>query len=147
MGCDMCGKEGLLFSALIEGTELTVCQTCGGHGKVLKKIVPAQPAVPKKSVAKPEIIEAVVANYADLVRQAREKLGLTQKEFASKITEKESVVHKIETSALEPSIPLARKLEKLLRITLIEEVEDKPVVLPKGKATALTIGDMLKFKR
>jgi len=146
MGCDMCGKEGQLFKALIERTELTVCKKCGDHGKILRKISPPKPAIKKTIEAKKEIIETITSDYSKKVRNAREKLGMTQEEFAKKIKEKESVVHKIETGIFEPSIPLAKKLGKILHIKLIETLEEETAPVAKGKSTALTIGDLLNSK-
>ena len=35
--CDMCGKETKLIVALIENTELNVCEKCGKFGKIIRK--------------------------------------------------------------------------------------------------------------
>ena len=146
MGCDLCGKEGILFKALVEKTELTVCEKCGSYGKILRKVVPEIPKPKKLIPKKPEVVEHIVQDYAGKIRQAREKLELTQEEFAKKIAEKESIVHKLESGSFEPSIPLAKKLEKMLHIKLVEAIEEETVNITKGKTTGLTIGDMLKFK-
>jgi len=147
MGCDLCGKEVQLFSAIVEGSSLTVCEKCGSYGKILKKIAPHAPARPKKTVAEaPEMIDVLVSDFSSKIKAARNELGLTQEEFANKIAEKASILQKIESGHFEPSIPRAKKLEKVLKIKLVETIEDTPVKVAKGKSTALTIGDMLKFK-
>ena len=147
MGCDLCGKEGTLFNAIVEGSRLTVCEKCGSYGKILKKIMPAAAIMPKKAVVeKKEIVEHVVHDFSSKIKKARATLGMTQEEFAKKIAEKESILHKMESGSFEPSIPLARKIGKLLKLKLVETVEEEPVKITKGKSTGLTIGDMLKFK-
>jgi len=147
----MCGKETEdLYNAIIEGTNLKVCERCAKHGKIIKKIKPF--VLPKKikRIAQPkepemEIVEAVVDDYAKKIRDARSKSGMTQKEFAKKINEKESLLHKIETGAFKPSLPTAKKLQKILRIKLVEEREEEEIEMPKEKkGGALTIGDILK---
>ena len=60
-----------------------------------------------------EIIRLVVGDFATRVRKAREKLGLKQEDFAKKIKEKESIVHKLETGEFKPNLDLAKKLEKI----------------------------------
>jgi len=43
--CELCGKEGNLFLAIVEGSQLQVCNQCSGYGKVIKRI---QPEIKKK---------------------------------------------------------------------------------------------------
>lgn len=158
-GCEMCGstKEPQV-SAVIEGTQLTVCEACGRFGKVLRQIT--QPQIQganarTERIAKnttsfvPEKHEVIVPAYSQILRQARDKLGMTQKEFAQKICEKESVLQHYETGKLEPSLEQAKRLEKILNIKLIERhsSENMNVVenLKSKKTGGLTIGDMLKI--
>lgn len=151
MQCELCGKETNLFKALVEGTELTVCQSCGSHGKILR---PAISAVQSKKIKKakskpqlPEEIDTIVADYAAQIRKAREKQGLTQKEFAKKLNIKESLLHKLESTGFELGFDLAHKLERLLNITLVvkEKIESQVKGSQKSKSEGLTIGDLIKF--
>ena len=142
MNCEMCGKEGPVAPTRVEGSTLQLCDKCGKYGQVL-----ARPSVPinKKSIsrtAEPSL--GIVTDYAARIRKARERAGLTQKDFAMKLNEKESVIHNLEASHLEPPLDLARKLEKLLRITLIEEEQGGVVTAAKTENRGLTIGDLLK---
>ena len=133
------------------------CKNCSVMGKVLA----GPPPIPVKHKAKqathagasplrtttPETVLAIVSDHATRIRKAREKLGLTQKEFALKINERESVVSKLESGGHEPSLDLCRKLERLLRITLVEEQEAETTVRGgAGLGGAMTIGDMFKKK-
>lgn len=93
-----------------------------------------------------ENIELIVDNYASLVKEKREFMGLTQKDFAAKINEKESLVHKIEVGAFEPSLSLAKKLEKMLGIKLVEEHSEKLLAIKKRKDDGFTLGDFIKIK-
>jgi putative transcription factor len=150
MQCEMCGKDTELFLAVIEGSQLKTCEKCGKFGKIISRIRPAQQ---KQSAAKPLIteelsMERVVPDYAQRIRAEREKQKLTQDEFAKKIMVKASVLHKIETGQYEPPIDTARKLEKILHITLVEQrTEGEAVPVSKGKTQGLTIGDIIKIKR
>ena len=61
---------------------------------------------------------------------------------------KESLLHKIETGSFEPTIDLARKLERLLHIVLVETRGETLAAVAKSehKSEGLTIGDILKLK-
>ena len=87
-------------------------------------------------------------DFAKKIRKKREQLGMKQEEFAKKIAERESVVHKLETGEFTPSLKLAIKLEKRLNLKLIEELEEEKQKIKLGTESAeLTIGDMLKLKK
>ncbi len=142
--CELCGKQAVLVRADIEGIELEVCQQCGSFGKVTElKHAPIKKSTPLQEL---EPTEVIVSDFSLIIRNAREKLKLTQEEFAKKVNEKESIIHKIETGAFKPSIPLARRLEKILWIKLIEVGEEE--ILPQAKKTTgtVTIGDVIKRK-
>lgn len=160
MQCDLCGtKREEVFRAVIEGTELNVCSECARYGRVVgKRAIAAEPGKPlglnergrplvPASAPKKEALMVIVPDFADRVKNKRESLGLKQKEFAKLISEKESLVHNVETGSFEPSIELARKLERFLRIKLVEEYEEEHTVgMPRTKDGELTIGDLLNTK-
>jgi len=148
MNCEMCGKETELFTAVIEGTQLHVCAGCGKFGKILRKA--QAPAVTKQAPIRrePVQVEQMVSDYAQRIKEAREKRGLTQQDFAKLVTVKESLIRKMESGHFEPPIDMARKMEKILRITLVEVREESTVVnTEKNKgATGMTIGDIIKLR-
>ena len=101
-----------------------------------------------------ESAESIVDNYSDMIRSARQKMQLEQNVFALKLAEKESLIHAIETGKHEPSISLAKKIEKLLGIKLVENIEAKSDsdVLKQFKqkpapGAKLTLGDIITIKR
>lgn len=153
--CDMCGKESDLLKVKIEGTVLEVCERCGRFGEVMESPVrPVErPVVPKPTyvpIRRREIIQMVTEDYARKIKQARERTGLTQEQFAGRLNEKESVIQKMESGQFTPSINLARKLERMLRIRLIEEYSeggDVPIATEKTKDESFTLGDFVKDKR
>ena len=146
--CELCGKIAPLVRARVEGTELNVCAACGGYGKVLHVLRSRElPKKIRKKPSPPAIVESIVSEYSNRIRKAREKKGLTQEDFAKLVNEKVSVIKKLEHGEFEPSLDLAKKLEKLLHITLIEKREIEPAHTGKSKDEPLTIGDVLKFKK
>ena len=151
MQCDLCGaKTENLFRAIVEGTELNVCKDCAKYGKIIEKR-PVK-VEEKKQFTKPvepekEIIQVIVPDFAQRIKKKRELLGLKQKEFAKKISEKESLIHNMETGSFEPSISLATKLERFLKIKLIEDYEEEHKKGSKTEAEGFTVGDLIKIKK
>lgn len=157
MQCEMCGKESNLIRALIEGTELKVCPRCGKHGKIVGIVKPDSPKEKKKlekiekrqveNVIEKEILSFIVPDFANKIRAKREASGLSQKDFAKQINEKESVFQKIESGKVVPSIALARKLERLLSIKLIDAKEEEKANFEKMKSSEFTIGDFITVRK
>ena len=154
INCDLCGKnEDSLARALIEGVELDVCAACSKFGKVIQPIKRPSPKeqhqkIMQRAEPKEEKTELLIDNYADLIKKRRETMGLSQKDFAIRISEKESLVHHMETGHFTPSIPMARKLEKILGVKLVEEYEEKHEASGKNKKEGgFTLGDFIKIKK
>ncbi len=153
INCDLCGKvDESLNRTLIENVELNVCSACSKFGKVLEPIKrPSAKEQHKQLIRlhdeKEGKIELLVEDFAEIIKKRRESIGLTQKDFAKKINEKESTVHNIETGAMEPQLSLARKLEKILGVKLVEEHEERHENIKKQKGEGFTLGDFIKIKR
>lgn len=140
----MCGKETMLFKAIIEGSELNVCKSCGGFGRVMRTF---KPRFEQKKEPKKEIINSLVPNFAQLIKQSREKRNMTQEEFAKLLNEKSSILQKIETGHFIPTLDTAKKFERLLKIKLVETIEEAKIDdVKKTKSDVLTIGDIIKLK-
>ncbi|MBU90173.1 TIGR00270 family protein [Candidatus Woesearchaeota archaeon] len=150
MKCDMCGSNGKLYKAIIEDAELGVCHECSKFGKVVGVINQNEDdksAIKAGKELQIEIMEMVVEDYSDKIRKKRESLGLKQEEFAKRINEKESLIQKIESGHFEPSIALAKKIGKFLRIKLTEEHEERHEKQAHSKTDSFTIGDIIKTKK
>ena len=76
----------------------------------------------------------------------RESLGLSQEELAMKLSEKVSLLHKIETGHVEPSFKTAAKIEKLLKVKILEKISHEPEAKKSGKNAPFTLGDFIKVK-
>ncbi|PIN75317.1 TIGR00270 family protein [Candidatus Woesearchaeota archaeon CG10_big_fil_rev_8_21_14_0_10_37_12] len=150
--CDMCGASSELCSAKVEGILMTLCRECSKFGIVVTapKFVYAS-AKKKKDLVEDGPVETIVSDFGNIILKAREKAGLTQKEFAGKLNEKESLVQKLEHGTFHPSLMLAKKLEKLLHVKLIKIEENKEGELfsskEKDKGSGLTIGDIIRIKK
>ncbi|HLC96584.1 MAG TPA: multiprotein bridging factor aMBF1 [Candidatus Nanoarchaeia archaeon] len=148
--CEMCGSEGKMFKAEIEGSFLTVCSNCAGFGKIISEVKQQVERSDKPEPAKfkqKEQMSIVVEDFADRIRKKREALNLTQEEFAQKVNEKVSVIHHIETGKLTPNLDLAQKLGKFLGISLVEEHEEAHEGHKAHDPGSYTIGDFIKIKK
>ncbi len=143
--CEMCGKTGELFKALVEGTELLVCNSCGKHGRIISR--QRQAYIPRKIIKKEEPTETLIDNFGETIKKEREKRNMTQKDFAALLKEKESTMPKIETGEFKPTLDTAKNYEKLLKIKLIEIKKEDAAETPKHtKSSVLTIGDLIPGK-
>lgn len=171
MQCEMCGKTmDFLKKRLVEGVKMSVCPGCTKYGEP----VPIKPvtfqkrantptqnrAIVSRVFNVPELTneETIVDNYSELIRNARTKKQMSQTALAVKLAEKESVIHAIETGRHEPRMSLAKKLQKLLEIKLIEkrQADDtaKEMIANFAKKNRnnmrndkMTLGDMITIKR
>jgi putative transcription factor len=152
---------------VIEGAKLTVCIECSKHGKSTweepSKVtaIPQRPGptsyaspiqapiqIKKKVItARVDTSQEIVADYAEEIRQAREKLGYSHEDLGKKISEKESVLRKIETGKIAPNDQLVTKLEHSLKIKLLVPVSEEKVSLPKTVNQELTLGDLIKIDK
>ncbi|MCS7126315.1 MAG: multiprotein-bridging factor 1 family protein [Aigarchaeota archaeon] len=79
-----------------------------------------------------------VEDFGRLIREAREKMGLTQEDLAKQLNEKVTVIRKIEAGEFNPSIELVKKIERLLKIKILvpaveEELEHLSKYVEKGE--------------
>src|SRR5664280_2072704 len=155
MRCEICGKK-LVEEPLktkIDGSIMVTCKECSKFGKIQREPPkPKRPGAPRGSatrrVQRPkEPAEEVVENVNDIVREAREKKGWSREELGEKIYEKASVVTRIESGKMVPDLKLARKIEKLMNIVLVEKNEDVSAdEMSHSKIRGATIGDIARIK-
>ena len=147
--CELCGKTAPIVPALVEGVSLDICSACAKFGKILHRpkveaILQKSPLYHKQKQDEPKF--AVVENYADCIRKKREELGIKQIDLARMVAERESVIQKMENGELEPSLDLAKKLEKRLHIKLIEENKDDLKAPLHEKTEGFTLGHFIKSR-
>jgi len=128
--CEVCGTKivGEQLQAEIDGATLVVCPRCAKLGKPVKQLFSVASLSHNTSTQmyrKPEQVIAddslvVRDDYPTIIRNARTSMGLTQEQLGMKVNEKSSVIAKLETGKLKPSIQLARKLENLMKVHLLE---------------------------
>jgi len=139
-----------------------VCGNCAKLGSVyweaktepkLKKVAKRLPQpilAPRKQppISVAETLE-LVDNFGAKVRQAREKMGLSHEDLGKKISEKVSVLRKIESGKMAPDNLVVEKLQHALRLKLLVPVSE-PKVPPKAlasKPAISTLGDIAQVKK
>ncbi len=90
----------------------------------------------------------VIENFSEKIKKGREKKKISQEEFAKLIKEKLSIIQKIESGKMAPSLKLSREIEHILKIELLsyrkKELEDVSQI---DTVSTLTLGDILHFKK
>lgn len=165
MNCEICGSEikGEPYKTKIDNSVMATCKECSRYGKVQSKPQPPKSKPSKRRNNYPqqrpnrnkvysrrtkEEEYEIVEDYAKIIRQKREIKGLTQKQVGEQLYERESVLNKIENGKMVPDIKLARKIEKLLNITIIEHLDsDEKEFQDPRQFREATIGDIAIIKR
>ena len=157
MLCEICGEKivGPTSKIYVEGAELLVCRNCEQFGNERWSRYPAKTKIqvklpkykPKKDLFERLEFE-LLEDYTKIIRKAREKRGWSQKDLASEINERLSLIKRIELGRMPPDIKLIKKLEKALEITLTTQLSQTTTELAKKKSRgALTIGDVVIIKK
>ena len=163
--CPVCG--GIIWGrgqrVLLEGAKITVCDNCAQHGKkIYKPPTNAKTTKPRqgrprstarKQSLKPRGIEEleIVLDYAKRIRNVRNSLNLNQDQFAQKLNEKPSLLKRIETGKVEPTIKLAKKILKVYNIQLIKKADDTEFNVQETKfmkrSAGSSLGDIAYIKK
>ena len=130
--CDKCSSLGEVKEVARKPKASNTKNSPGSSGKT---------SASRKS--KPE--KVLKRDYGSLVREAREDEDLKMEELARKISEKESVVRRIENKDLKPNTELSKKLERELDINLYTDYEEAQVSTDSDDES-LTIGDVVDIK-
>jgi len=163
--CPVCG--GIIWGkgrkVLLEGATITVCHNCAQHGtKIHKTTTTIKPKssyhqkpsqTPRKKNYKSSIVEnlEIVQDYDKKIRDIRSKLKLNQDEFAQKMNEKPSLIRRIESGKVKPTIRLAKKIEKIYDLILLKKIDDSESITHENrfikKSKGSSLGDIAFIKK
>ena len=167
MQCEMCGEtiRGNPKLIRVEGAELQVCMKCEKFGTEVQQarrtdVVRPGAAAPRPGRTATTAVPAdrrkrdlfdymegeIVEDYAARIRKARMDKGLSSKDLALKIKEREHLIKKIENSELIPEEDVRKKLEKLLEIRLIDAPVQEAEKKVQSKLTP-TLGDLTIIRK
>ena len=151
--CEVCGVQirGPVYRALVDGVEMNLCPSCyyklsrSGRARLVKRRAERKRIT---RVRRPRIeMYDLVSDYNDRIREAREARGLTTSVLAQKLRISESMLKKIEAGKMKPTIDLAKRIEKLLKIELLTPTEIEEEEYESPPPTGLTLGDIVVVRR
>lgn len=148
--CELCGKNvSEAYRVEVLGSSVVACGLCAKSGRILGPIKPAEKKRPQPAAVreKPAVLDdedwSLVDDCGRVVKTARERSGLRQEELAKKISEPESLLHRIESGRIRPNPAVARKIEKTLNVRLIMESESGEFDFNGGGGADSTLGDVV----
>lgn len=147
--CEVCGSplRASPNRVEIDGAVMVVCNNCARLGRQLgpspsNPVSPISPirmrsaplrGPPKPVAQRPADVEYEVdPDYHLMIRQAREKLGLSQEQLGGLLNEKPSVIKMVESKKLKPDMTLTRKLNHELKINLLVSLSELEGGRPTG---------------
>lgn len=164
--CEICGAEirGPGHTVKIEGAELLVCNRCyqryskkkpgtwspmptGREPRRRYAPRPKSQTSQRPRTSRPTYTEEIVEDYAERVRKAIQRSGLTYEQLSHKVGLSTNLLKRIAHGDYTPTISEARKLEKYFEIKLIESTE-----APKVEKASIprdyepTLGDVANIK-
>jgi putative transcription factor len=162
--CEVCGRQIVRTPCrvIIEGAKMTTCAQCAKLGsthwepaskshsfptkKGFRTTVKNVPIRKKNSVRVPEDV-VVAEGFGSIVREARERLGLSHEDLGKKIREKVSVIKKIESGRVPPEDRLAKKLEYALGVRLLVPLVEPKIPFPSSPPKkGVTLGEVVRLK-
>jgi len=167
MQCEMCGEtiRGTAKLVRVEGAELQVCTRCEKFGTEVQQVRRTDLARPSAAAPPPgrtataavpadrrkrdlfDYMEGeIVEDYAARIRKARMEKGLSSKDLAMQIKEREHLIKKIENGELIPEEGVRKKLEKALEIRLIDAPAPEAEKKVQSKLTP-TLGDVTIIRK
>ncbi len=155
MQCELCGDEySKCRPAEVDGVRMVLCPGCmkHGHGVIetnktstnVQRSLLTRIRRPKEKDVYDGMDRELVSDWNDLIRNARKKKGISREQLGFNIGERTITIAKIENGDLRPSDKIAMKLEKVLSISLFEEVKKVPSKSGGSPSSGLTLGDFIK---
>lgn len=166
--CEACGEliRGRSKVVRIEGSQpMKVCDRCARHGTEVQVQTGPRPSSSTRGGGQASASRSpaptarrrrdvfdliggdIVEDYADRIREARLEKGMSQKDLALELKEKEHLIRKIENGDLKPEDSVRKKLEAALGIRLIDSDGIPDDGGGHGDVAGTTLGDVIQIKR
>lgn len=168
--CELCGGTfyGKPVVVDLDGYKASLCAGCAKkvrRGKKNEERTPEpqvevrtarvkQPKGPPKEAPPPrrgrrEGEIELVEDYGKRIREARESLGLSIEQVAASLNIKASLLRNIESEKVVPSYELARNIEKLLEVSIVQRSPERVEVTssaPQLTHRGITLGEIVEVK-
>ncbi|MFX0106493.1 MAG: multiprotein bridging factor aMBF1 [Candidatus Hodarchaeota archaeon] len=163
--CPLCGSIiwGKGQRVLLEGIKMTVCHNCAQDGIRIQKphkITPSKKIYAQdktsstiRQKSKDIIVDdlEIIPDYAIKIRNTRNSLRLNQDQFAQKLNEKPSLIRRIESGKVEPTIKLAKKIEDVYKIKILKKIDEIESNIQDSKymkkSDGTSLGDIAFIKK
>lgn len=118
--CAVCNKkECETREAIFEGVLVKACSNCISLGKAVE-IKPKEIEEKIMELQKQEENEMIVPDFSSRIKNARLKLNWTEEDLANKMYDRIITVRSLESNKTIPTFRMAKNLERLLSIKLID---------------------------
>lgn len=115
MLCELCGQPAPgLRRMVVGGAPVLACPACLKAGP--PEALPGGGA-PTAVLDAPPLKE----NFGEVIRRAREARGWSLAQLAAEAKVKEGLLRKMERNEISPEEPVRKRLERLLKVSLLEE--------------------------
>lgn len=151
--CEICSKQVEVgFRVKVEGSVVNACRECSRFGEVVENVERKETFRPAAKQKKPEeftvgLEQVLVEDYPDAIRRRREQMGLKQEELAKLINEPTSMIHRIESGRMVPSPSITLKLERKLKMKLLDKSENGKNDYSPSKKGEITLGDLVVIRK
>ena len=154
--CEVCGIpiRGPYYHAEVDGAEMILCPSCyarlsrSGRAALIRRRErrPKRVVRPRPRRPRAEVLE-LVDDYAERIREAREAKGWSTAVLAQKLKISESMLKKIEQGKLKPQIEVAKRIERVLKITILVPAIDEEDLEEPPPREGLTLGDIVVIRK
>lgn len=168
--CELCGETfyGKPIIVDLDGYRAYLCGNCarrvkrsgkpkGEDAAVTRKEAPVKQQLRKEQtgsrVRRKEPLEEIelIEDYGKKIREARESLGLSIEQVAAALNIKASLLRNIEAGRVVPSHEVARSIEKLLEVSIIQRNPEKIQVtgsaVQPSVLSSITLGEIVEVKK
>ncbi|BAA81021.2 putative HTH-type transcriptional regulator [Aeropyrum pernix K1] len=161
--CELCGAEirGRPYRVSVEGVEMDLCLSCymklarSGRAQLLREARPSRRGAARGGsggARRPRRVPLdmydLVEDYPERIREAREARGWSTAVLAQKLRISETMLRRIESGKLKPSLDLAKRMEKMLGVKLLEPVVDEEAYYDEDYGRDyITLGDIVVVDR
>jgi putative transcription factor len=166
MQCEVCGNDiyGKTIRAIIDGVKLFVCSDCAQHSssswkqdtsksvltiKPLSSLTKSPSSYERKTPSRfPQALD-LVEDFGQRIRVGRMKQNLSHEDLSRMIGTKISVLRKLETGKMVPDQSLAKKVERFLKINLLQVPAESSTIEKDfiKKTSDLTLGDVVTIQK
>lgn len=156
--CEICGNtEENLSTVKVSQTELDVCSECVTHGSETREDETQDTTETKYSTKTTESTPSTYQDtsdsfdnelrmdFAEVISNAREEIGLTITELAEELDEKASHLRGIEKGERQPTEQLQTRLEKALGVDLSSSSEYGETETTEENSN-ITLGEKVDFE-